>query len=182
MASYHSPGAFGPLQWGGVSGSCQGRASSVYRLKQIKIWPCGRRALHRTNGSGQSMWGKNGPLPKSTQFSLYLCVSDIPQLSPDLLKSLPRKTVAGPGWPQSVDSSPGYELGTVGPLGVWRVGLVHSHGLMPNGVEYLTQERWHLASVGSVREGLSTDNGECPSSLLPEATLLNFSLYDCSPL
>lgn len=52
---------------------------------------------------------------------------------------------AGPIWLRPADSSPGHQLGRVGPQGVGRVSLVYGPRLMPNGG----------ASVGSVQKGLS---------------------------
>ena len=44
------------------------RPAKFIRLKQIKIWLCGGRALHRN--SGTSVRGKNLPCPRATPLSL----------------------------------------------------------------------------------------------------------------
>lgn len=67
-------------------------------------------------GSKQEWWhqsghmGKNGPHPRATQLSFFLCISNTPQVCLDFLVSLTRKTAP---WSQ------------------YRVGLVYLLRLMP---------------------------------------------------
>lgn len=111
------------------------------RLKEIKIWPYIERALHRNSGTAQGIQGKMALAPKShNSVSSWVSLSP-PKSAQTSLRDFQEKLKAGPGWLQPADFSIGQELGRAGPLGVKRVGQVHSPRRMPYEKECLTQER-----------------------------------------
>ena len=128
----------------GVAGS-QGvvrvRSAEFIKLKQMKIWQCGGRALHRK-------WvlceGK-GTLTLEPHNSVSLCLL-YPRVCLDLLESPSRKSTLLARLPARSQLSPPEGASSAGGA-TGRVRLAHSPRLKLYGGECSIQERCHLWAV-----------------------------------
>lgn len=97
------------------------RLAEFIKLEQTTVWPCGRRALHRNNGTSQACEGIMA-LASEPHNSVLPCAFLPPSKGTSRTKKVYTR---GLGWPRIANYfSIEHEFSWVGPQIFGRVGLV----------------------------------------------------------